>query len=48
MSEFLFLAKTYLPYLKYLGIILDSNLTFNEHDTLTFVPYLYSVSDKQS
>ena len=36
------------PSVKYLGIILDSNLTFNEHDTLTFVPYLYSVSDKQS
>ena len=34
---------------KDLGIILDSNLTFSEHvNTLTFVPYLYSVSDKQS
>ena len=36
------------PSVKYLGIILESNLAFNEHDTLTFVPYLYSVSDKQS
>ena len=36
------------PSVKYLGVILNSNLTFNEHDTLTFLPYLYSVSDKQS
>ena len=43
MSEFLFLAKTLapVPLVKDLGIILDSNLTFNKHVS-TFTSSLIS------